>query len=286
MTQNPFWLLLGVFFSGMILGEGVWSKSVGTTSETEKGFKPESILLKTAVFGRNGNVRSLLKQGAQDLNCGQAVNYDAWVVHRLSKGEELTASTGVALAKNLTALLVGKCFRAIEINVEPMPTPPGWLVDFLRAIRKELPAKWAVRLAVPMLTSENIPGPHWTAEQLQSVLDVTDGVDIMAYDTGAKSPQEYQLWLTSAVTQASQLLAKNPRKEIWIGLPAYYDRTPLHRSSAESSTVAVEAILKLPPVTACNPRLGFAFYALWTMTESDRTMATNLRRWRDHGCHK
>lgn len=263
------------------LGTGAWVKDPPVPRGDLVGF----FLVKAGVFHRSGRLKGTLSAPAKKRTCpssqGARPSDTAWITHRLGDGERLTATAGTVLGGALAAELADGCFVAVELDVEPMPTPPDWLVPFLRAVRAALPRQYRLQVAVPPVTGHPTPGLRWTPEAARPVRDAIDGLDLMLYDTGAASAAAYQAIVADGAAFAAESSAVG--KHTVLGLPAYRDRTPRHPLHIENLAVALEPLHNQAFLTAyCAGRIELAFYAYWTMDDGDRGKAKEIaRRLRD-----
>lgn len=263
-------------------GMGAWWKEGPVADKPAwRGFSQPAIL-KRAIFSRTGHLR-WVGPPPGSATCEKAPAAWAWVTHRLSPGETLSADTGRAIGKAL-GVLEG-CFSAVELNIEPMPAPPDWLVPFLSAVRTALPDRVALRTAVPAVTTKPLVGPSWRPDAAMRVLEAVDGIDLMLYDTGERSPLGYLTVLSDAGELAlrSGRGPKGPRA--LLGIPAYADKTDLHDRQIESLSTVMALLPKLPE----SARRGWCYaevavYAGWTATDPDVKQADAIRQWRANGC--
>ena len=262
---------------------GVWART-DKTPYTMARFSPDFSILKLGAFANSGVFKPVLNNEQIRQECARRKRIDGWIGHRLKPNEVLSPGAGQRLGEQLNTLLTKTCVEAVELDIEPLPTVPPWLAKFLGRVRRGMDTQFRLHLAVPMITVRAIPGPHWTAREAVALMPPLDGIDVMAYDTGATSADEYQEWLYQAVHSLGAYFDRLSQKVITIGLPAYHDRTALHSSNSESLLSALTALTRLDPALVCRTGVRFAFYAEWTMRPEDRTMAARLVRWKKNGC--
>lgn len=272
--------LLVLMVSGLLRADiGVWEKTL-RQYRLDSTFQPSFTIVKYGVFGRSGKLK-LSQDLAQDSNFASKVclrpRVEAWVTHRLSNGESLGSQAATVLGSELNK--IPSCIRAVELDIEPIPFPTPWLIEFLRIVRASLKDSLELRIAIPVLSPVAIRGLSWTPVQAESVLSVVDGLDIMVYDTGAKSRLEYEMLVDQTKDVALRLLVGHPKKQIVLGLPAYPDRTTFHNREIENLSVAVGLLTGSGKDWSCRKRFRFAIYGGWTMSSKDRTIAGELGRW-------
>lgn len=262
---------------------GVWARADKTPFNTAR-FEPDFTILKLGAFSNSGVLKPLLTNAQLGDQCARRKRIDVWVAHKIGATETISGGAGERLGKQLNQILGPSCVEAVELDIEPMPMIPPWFLNFLGHVRRSLAPRFRLHLAVPLITTDAIPGPHWPAHEVVTLLQALDGIDIMAYDTGAQSPGEYSQWLAHSVRSLGAHLDHFSNKVITLGLPAYHDRTALHSNANESPLAALTALMQLNPALTCRAGVRYAFYAEWTMTPNDRTMAARLVKWRKNGC--
>ena len=253
----------------------------------DRTYVPEFHVVKTAVFSNNGTPKASHPHAQYRLTCGReaALESHAWVTHRLSAGERLSPEAGRKLGTELTKLLKETCLSAVELDVEPMPAPPEWLVPFLKAVRATLVSDYELRLAIPPVTAAPLRGLSWRPADALRVLEAVDGLDLMLYDSGASDAAAYEKIVAEAFGFAA---AVSTGKRLVLGLPAYKDKhKPLHPLDVENLSVAQTALGKLSKDKArllCDGRARLAYYAHWTMDVNDRLLAKKIGEWKENIC--
>lgn len=283
MTQRSYaqWsLLLGLFFSDALsAGWGTWAKNPAAIPTTSP-----FVLLKTAKFSRKGFVKPSLTEKQIAEACKAGVDLHAWVTHRVAPDEIMSPEVGSSMGEALAKLLNKTCFSAVELDIEPLNTPPPWLVPFLKAVRAKLPKNLVLRLAIPPVTTEPLTAWAWKSADALAVLDAVDGFDFMIYDTGLKDWYAYGRVITDTVTFISQA---PPLKRFVLGFPAYSDRTLRHQLRIENLEIVKHGLKRLPPAvvkTVCSDRVELAFYAYWTARKFDKPHMEAVDAWRKETC--
>lgn len=249
-------------------------------------FHPDFTLIKAGIFSKTGNLKEVLSREELKETCSENPHFEVWVTHRLSKGETWEEKAGTLLGKSLKKQLEGTCVRAVELNAEPLPDVPDWFLKFLSNVKKEA-GNLSIRLAVHALSEKKLEGPTWNKALVEKLLPSVDGVDLMMYDTGLKEKESYSELLVNAFKEVEAWAKGHPAKTFVIGVPAYYDKTRLHRSDVENLKSVLFALSRHQPnekAPWCNRQIRFAIYAGWTMTAEDKTITQLLRAWRANLC--
>lgn len=239
------------------LAYGAWFRTV-------EEMKPGTVswaFVKWGIFSRSGNLKLV-----QPLKgCPKSVPLTAWITHRISPRETLSAKAAQHLANQLNRSL-GDCFTGVELDVEPLPNLTPWFSEFAKTLRDHLDKRYRLQAAIPS---------DWPHEMSLNLLSVIDGIDLMIYDTGAKNPTEYQ----NQVSRALALTKKtSPEKQLTFGFPAYQDRTKKHRPEVENLS-HIESLLAARKElwqTLCGPNRKIALYAGWTAFPEEFQIAKRL----------
>lgn len=247
--------------------------------------KPSLLVTKAGIFSKQGSLRIVVPfDQLQPLCERNEVEMHAWVTHALGKQAGLTRAVGQRLGAELNGLVEKGCFRSIELDMEPMATPTPWLAAFLQEVRRILRADRKLFVAVPAISPPATYGYHWAHDSLDLVLAEADGIDVMGYDTGFTNADQYGKSLAAAVRFAAKYADK---KEVRIGLPAYYDTNkPKHRLDVENVRVALNELRKIPDVakTLCHRNVRLLYYAFWTMKTEDVQAAGEFDQWLSDRC--
>lgn len=283
MTQRSYaqyTLLIGLFFSNALFaGWGTWVKDPLSVNKTMA-----FALLKSAVFGKEGNLEPALTEKDIAAVCQTGVEMRAWITHKVGFEEVITPEAGTRLGEGIAALLKKSCFTAVELDIEPLRTPPFWLAPFLKNVKAKLPKSLSLHLAVPTITAEPKTKWPWTTTQANAVLEAVDGFDLMNYDTGHSEKEPYQRIVADAVQFISQAPST---KHFVLGFPAYHERTPRHFARSENLEVAQMGLKRLDTAAAkalCPARIEFSFYAHWTAQRFDKPLMDDIDAWRKDLC--
>lgn len=282
----PRWEFLLLFSGAWLAAEaaavGAWWTDVPKL-ETWRAHASDPAIVKRAIFSTKGKVRWLPTR-LESPSCGGLERAWAWVTHRLSPGERLEVAAGKALGAELAKGL-GPCYSAVQLNIEPMPAPPDWLIPFLKAVKDRLPSGVSLRLAAPPVTMVPLSGPSWRPDAAADVLRAADGLDLMLYDTGARDADSYARVLGEAGSFARHASRSEGKYRLLLGLPSYPDRTRLHDRGTENLEAAWKALPRLPAIARegwCTADV--AVYAGWTATAADLETLKRIGEWRKHGC--
>lgn len=193
----------------------------------------------------------------------------------LHLGSESTRTRLVAAAGEL--LKVG--FRGIHLDIEPASDGDPDFLRLLDGLHRRTDSDRAVlSVAAPVLAA--VPGEqlvgrlingydHWSMTYYQQVADRVDQVAVMAYDTAMPTDWLYDALVAEETARLGDAL--NVRTTLFIGAPAYAERTWLHDPAAETLSASIRGVEKgmarLRP--AGRSRVGLAVYAEWTSTEAD-----------------
>ncbi len=283
------WLFI---FSSGIFASGAWYQTPQQIISSQKaGFTPRFVLLKAGVFSKSGHL-SLPKEfhgTSLKTHCSTSVESIAWITHRLSPGETLSELSGKTLGQQIGQSLEQLCFSAVELDIEPLSQAEPWLEPFLKGVRSSLSPKFKLRLAIPVLSPQNLPGHFWSLRDGVKALSWVDGLDVMAYDSGVKSPKDYAQLLKNTFFFIMELNKTSPEKKIILGLPAYNDKTTLHSKNIENLEMALATLrpfttFQLKPL--CEDSIRLAYYAGWTLSESDFKNHQQIEEWKNGICKK
>jgi hypothetical protein len=275
---------------------GLWVKSPGnlTIYAATRYFVPDVFFVKTAVFGRAGDLHLIHTFEALVDTCGKKFQTAAWVTHWLAADESLKTSSAKTFAENLNAQLLGTCFTSIQIDLEPLPEPPPWLVPWLKEVRRLLSPSYALTLAIPTVTPRKLEAPTWTPEQAKSVVDVIDGLDLMIYDTGVTTDADYGKLLVEAFDFAETVMKSGPKKIVTLGLPAYKAGNPkVHNIEVENLSVAkilLRSVAKEKARILCDTaRARISYYPDWSgdapsIDDKDKLNTKDIEKWKIELC--
>lgn len=283
---------LSLLLSLKTFAVGAWYKEIPKIPKTKRGsFLPSFVILKLGVFSHSGELTLAPKISEAQLasHCASSIESIAWVTHRLSENETLKDSAGKTLGQNLSKILAKSCFSAVEIDMEPLSEAHPWLEAFLKGARETLPQKIKLRLAVPILSPHKLSGNYWTLRDGVKALEWVDGLDVMAYDSGAKDTVEFSETFKNTFFFVMELVKQAPGKEIIVGLPAYQDQTKLHRVDAENLNTVLSTLIPFTPFQTkpiCSGEIKLAYYAGWTITKKDLETHYKIEEWTNGVCKK
>lgn len=288
---------IALFFSlacTLVRAAGVWTANPGDlpVAFAQLHFRPDLFNLKSGAFDRNGKVKPTFPFSTyHSASCGMKYEVRAWIAHRLGKVKELKPEAGKALGTYLSSWLTGACISEYELDIEPLPEPPGWLVPFLKATRAALSPNYALRLAVPTVTPRKLPAPalSWKPDAALEVLDVVDGLDLMIYDTASSTAAQYAGVVADALDFAARAREKFPSKSLLLGFPAYRTTDPALHDGGIEGLAGVRTTLKdLAPAKAkvlCDPRVRMAYYPdEGVFNDKDKRLAQEIEKWKAKLC--
>lgn len=252
-------------------------------------FSPSFLILKAAIFSRTGTLKMVGEPKDWQKLCEKNYSLTAWITHRLKKNDTLSNEVAEKLAANLNEKIGSSCFRQVEIDLEPLTGEEPWLEAFLKKLKSQLKPELKLRVALPFLAEEPTVGTHWKKEFAQKILPAVDGMDFMVYDTGSKTLQDYLKLVDYNLKEANRLLTGPIEKTILLGIPAYHDRTPLHRDVIENVSAFFAALkaLKLAEVSKiCSGQILLSLYAGWTLSPEDRKNIEEMKSWLMEACKK
>lgn len=267
---------------------GAWSKTLPLMLDLPAPApSPSFVIVKTGVFDSKGRIKLSLSERERAVSCSLTLlESQAWISHRLSSDEALDRKAGIRLGQELATSLKRHCQRSVELDIEPMPSPPGWLSDFLKGVRSSM-AGFKLRLAIPPISATPLPGFSWKTEEALKVLEVSDGLDVMVYDTGLKDARSYEKLISEQLAFADSSLRRFPEKSIYLGFPSYADKTKLHKLDVENPRMVLNALVRLDADKAdivCRWRIPFSFYAAWTVAALDAEAIKRISDWRNERC--
>jgi len=275
-----------------LFAAGAWYKEPQQISKGPKDtFFPSFVILKIGVFSNSGDLAlaPTISESKISSHCDTAISSIAWVTHRLSENETLKPEAGKNLGNRLKKLLSQTCFTAVELDIEPLKEATPWLATFLKGVRETLPEKIKLRLAVPVLSPRSLEGNFWTLRDGVQAMAWVDGLDVMAYDSGAKDSSEFSEIFKNTFFFVMELIKQTPGKDIIVGLPAYQDKTKLHKLDAENLTTVLQTLKPFTPFQIkplCNGEIKLAYYAGWTLTKKDQETHKKIEEWTHDTCKK
>ncbi|MBI5015521.1 MAG: glycoside hydrolase family 18 protein [Deltaproteobacteria bacterium] len=175
----------------------------------------------------------------------------------------------IAFAQSVAALLTRHPRLAgIHLDVEPCPSGDEGLLALLADLRAALPPGKILSVAGPPPPAWPVfRAGHWSPGYWRRVMQGSDQVAVMLYDTGVRHPWLYRR-LVAAWT--GQVLAWAGRTQVLLGVPGFDQGAPgRHDPAVENLAEA------LPAVHAGLSRLrsvpesyqGLAIYCEWEMDE-------------------
>lgn len=252
-------------------------------------FQPSFLILKAGIFSTNGSLKIVGEPKDWKKLCSENYKLIAWLTHRLKKGQQLTSANGENLAREIAKNFSPSCFQAIELDIEPLTGEEPWLVEFLTSLKKILAGSFELRMAIPLVSEEKIAGASWKKENVRALLSHVDGIDLMLYDSGSKTKETYAALLNYNLTTAKELLNSMTGKSILVGIPAYHDRTALHKDNFENINAFI-SVLKSRTLAEnsplCTGQIRMALYAGWTLSPEDRNSINELKAWLEENCKK
>jgi len=268
----------------LTLAIGAWFQSTAQIDEAFRaGLAPSPSLLKVGSFTLNGTFGAKAPE-TWPAFCAKGKPAAAWVARKLGAGETLSVPAGKRLAEQLNTALPSGCFSTVELDIEPMNDLPPWLVPFLKAVRQSLSPRFQLHVALE--PPFRLRDSFWDEKSYAAVLEATDGIDIMLYDTALKEAAAYRAVVHDVSATVGRLLETFPKKEIWLGLPTYQDRTELHFASVENLHNVLLAWKAAPPAILCAGNFKIVYFAGYDMKESDRIASEELKAWRASRCRE
>lgn len=183
----------------------------------------------------------------------------------MSPNEKLTEAAGQKLGAALN-VFSGKA-KYLELDIEPVKDP-ATLVEFLKGVREKLSPDLKLTIAAPFVSDKKSEANSWTRAQFEHVIPYVDGLELMVYDTGAKTKEEFLSHIQNNSDAVGAWQELYPAKKFLMGLPAYPDKTKLHRPEIENLAVVNERAKTL--------NNAVAIYAGWTLTETDQRQMEKL----------
>lgn len=287
------WVLVWlVFYNFKILASGAWyQESQQIPKRGNSDFSPEFVILKSGVFSNQGKLTLDPKITEKNLVslCSRGIESIAWITHRLSPNQTLSSESGKTLGVEISKKLSGTCFSSVELDIEPLKKAEPWLEAFLTALKTSLKPETKLRLAVPVLSPQTIQGNFWSLEDGVKALRWVDGLDVMAYDSGVKTTEEYGQLFKNTFFFVMELNKQYPGKKIILGLPAYDDKTHLHQKETENLEVVLSTLKPFTPFQLkplCAGDIKLSYYAGWTLTTKDIQIHQQIEDWKTHACEK
>jgi hypothetical protein len=271
---------------------GAWYQEPLQILKSKKdSFSPQFTLIKAGTFSNNGHLTpaSWIHPESLTQHCSSSIESRAWVSHRLNQGEKLSSEAGKTLGRDLTQLFKKSCFSTIELDIETLKQFETWLKPFLKEVKSNLPDHFKLTLAVPVLSPQALSGHFWSLRDGVSSLQWVDGLDVMAYDSGASSPKDYAELFKNTFFFVMELVKQSPGKTIVVGLPAYSDQTKVHRPENENLEIVFSTLKPFTPFQLqyfCRGEVKLAYYAGWTLTPKDLKIHKLIEEWTHEICKK
>jgi hypothetical protein len=283
-------LILIIYFSGLLspvfaLASGVWFWEPYKIDEvSKKGLHAEFIIARVGTFNDSGEVK--LIQNSWSNACKGRAGSSIWLSHKIKKGTALTIESGRKLASNINKLFYESCFDRIELDVEPIFKIESWHINFFTSVRKHLHKRFKLDVAIEPPSSRILPNDDdWKKDDVQKVLNVVDGVDVMNYDTGYKASEDYRGLIQSSATILTELLLVNLKKQIRFGLPAYQDKTKLHDAKIENIQSVLQLLKDLQiGKRLCTRNFQFVYFEGGDMRSEDIQWSHQLDKWHQTNC--
>jgi len=281
-----------ILYSFKTWASGAWYQATRQIPQ-DKGAKfiPEFVILKVGIFSKQGRLTITPEASKTSLktHCKTGTPTIAWITHRLSAGEQLNENAGKLLGSEISKALEPACFSAIELDIEPLSQAETWLEPFLKGVKLSLRSNFELRLAIPVLSPKSVPGHYWTLQDGVKALQWVDGLDIMAYDSGVKTSEEYKELFKNTFFFVMELNKQSPEKKIIVGLPAYPDKTKLHSVEKENLESILSTLKSFTPFQLkpyCKGDIRFSFYAGWTLSPKDIETHQQMKDWKNETCQK
>jgi hypothetical protein len=285
-------IILGLVLTVKTFAIGAWYRdTLEITKEAKDSFSPQFVLLKLGAFSQQGQLSLSGPSTEKNIksHCSKGIESIAWVTHRLSSGEKLSEASGKTLGTQVSQVLKGSCFSAVEIDIEPLTQAESWLEPFLKAVKDSLTPQLKLRLAVPVLSPKTIPGNFWSLSDGVKAISWVDGLDVMAYDSGSKTSKEYEEVFKNTFFFVMELIKQSPGTNIIVGLPAYPDKTQLHSKETENLSLVLAVLKPFTPFQLkpfCQGEIRLAYYSGWTLSARDKEIHKQIEEWRNAVCKK
>ncbi|MEU8174328.1 glycosyl hydrolase family 18 protein [Microbispora hainanensis] len=201
---------------------------------------------------------------------GQTVN-DNGKLH-LSLADPAARARVVAGARDLAAL----GFDGIHYDFEPVSDGDGPFLSVLRETRQAIGARLlsVATQQIEPLTGLRAPAAlaighdkYWTPDYFRQVVDLTDQVAIMTYDSWTPLSSLYGGYVARQTSLALGLVPED--KTLLIGAPAYHDHGVWYGDSAESVETAAEGARLALSEHGPRTEFGLALYVDFAATEDD-----------------
>jgi hypothetical protein len=281
-----------ILYSFKTWASGAWYQTPQQIPK-EKGAKfiPEFVILKVGIFSKQGKLTLIPSANESGLkrHCATGVPTIAWITHRLSPNEQLNEEAGKILGGEISKTLEPTCFSAIELDIEPLTQAEPWLEPFLKGVKLSLKPSFQLRLAIPVLSPKPVPGHFWTLQDGVKALKWVDGLDVMAYDSGVKTSEEYKELFKNTFFFVMELNKQSPEKKMLLGLPTYPDKTKLHSIDKENLESILSTLKSFTPFQLkpyCKGDIRFSFYAGWTLSPKDVKTYQQIKDWKNETCKK
>lgn len=294
MNRQPITITIGylLLFSRFLFAYelGAWYKRAPEIPRAlNTRFSPTFLILKAGIFGANGSIKTVGEVKDWKKLCSENYKLTAWLTHRLKKSQQLSPSDAENLGREIARNFSSTCFQAIELDIEPLTGEEPWLSEFLKKLKMTLADSYQIRMAIPLLSEEKTTGLSWKKEQAKKLLSHIDGIDLMLYDSGSKTKEAYASLLEYNLTAAKDILVTSSDKSVLLGIPAYHDRTALHKDNIENinafiSALKARSLADNSPI--CTGKIKMAFYAGWTLSPEDRNSISDLKSWLEENCKK
>jgi len=162
-------------------------------------------------------------------------------------------------------------FDGVQWDYEICPNGDKDFLSLLEETRAALPKGALLESAVPGCYPWPVAGEGWSESYYGEVAKRSDGIAVMAYDSGMLTPRSYVWWVSKQVVRVTKAVAKaNSGCQVLLGVPTYKDSTLAHNAYAENLRLALIGV-RQGLSGGANLRVwqGVAVFADYTTTERD-----------------
>lgn len=167
-------------------------------------------------------------------------------------------------------------FDGIHYDIEPVFNGDDDFLALLKETKEALPKEKTLSTALSELIPEKfirLVSPFMTLKNFNSelfyedVLELTDGVAVMTYESGIQRDWLYRYFVKNQVIWVTRLTQK---KKIWIGIPTY-EKGDSFFPEAENVVTGLQGVLDGLNNVRSNPEtfLGVAIYSYWETQENE-----------------
>jgi hypothetical protein len=189
---------------------------------------------------------------------------------------DLSQPDTVRAAAASVARLAATGFDGVQLDLEPTADSDEGYLALLDRIQTALPSGKLLGAATHLVRPHPAKA-EWTPAYFAEVAARVDQVAVMAYDTYAATPEEFQV--NVAYQAEIALRQSHASTEVLIGVPTYEDRTERHTPETEPTWAGLAGVARgFGQADLAGRVTGWALYAHFTTSEAEWRLFENRPR--------